>query len=167
MQIHERYTYRMHDLSEFMKSLMQRFTRWHNRMTKRRGNLWEETFKSVVVEDGIASRDDGGLHRLEPGAGRDGGGSGGIPVEFSYGEAVGGGGKGDGKKARAGLVRAIMADKGTKRTRGTGRARFRGNTGCCCYRRAWRKPGCGERRRRFGNEGGEEGSEDREGGCGD
>ncbi len=34
MQIHERYTYRMHDLSEFMKTLLQRFTRWHNRMTK-------------------------------------------------------------------------------------------------------------------------------------
>jgi hypothetical protein len=34
-----------------MKSVMQRFTRWHNRMHKRRGNLWEETFKSGVVED--------------------------------------------------------------------------------------------------------------------
>jgi len=30
----------------------------------------------------------------------------------SYGEAMGGGPKGDGKKARAGLVRAIMAHKG-------------------------------------------------------
>jgi REP element-mobilizing transposase RayT len=55
LRIHERFTYRMHDLSEFMKTLLQRFTRWHNARTKRRGNLWEETFKSVVVEDGLAS----------------------------------------------------------------------------------------------------------------
>ena len=32
--------------SEFMKTLLQRFTRWHNRRTKRCGNLWEDTFKS-------------------------------------------------------------------------------------------------------------------------
>ncbi len=31
--IHERYTYRMHDLSEFMKTLLQRFTRWFNART--------------------------------------------------------------------------------------------------------------------------------------
>jgi hypothetical protein len=37
------------------------------------------------------------------------------PAEYrwsSYGEAMGGGPRGDGKKARAGLVRAIMAHKG-------------------------------------------------------
>jgi hypothetical protein len=90
---------------------MQRFTRWHNRMHKRRGNLWEETFKSVVVEDGVASRTMAAYIDLNPvraGMVED-------PAEYrwsSYGEAVGGGGKGDGKKARAGLVRAIMADKG-------------------------------------------------------
>jgi REP element-mobilizing transposase RayT len=39
-RIHERFTYRMHDLSEFMKTLLQRFTRWHNTRTGRRGNLW-------------------------------------------------------------------------------------------------------------------------------
>jgi hypothetical protein len=44
----------MRDLSEFMKTLLQRFTRWHNRRTKRKGNLWEENFKSVVAEDGEA-----------------------------------------------------------------------------------------------------------------
>jgi len=42
--------------SEFMKTLLQRFTRWHNGRTKRKGNLWEENFKSVVVEDGEAAR---------------------------------------------------------------------------------------------------------------
>ena len=41
-RIHERFTYRMHDLSEFMKTLLQRFTRWHNMRTKRREeNAWQ------------------------------------------------------------------------------------------------------------------------------
>jgi hypothetical protein len=46
--------YLVHDWSEFMNTLRQRFTRWHNTRTKRRGNLWEGPFKSVVVEDGLA-----------------------------------------------------------------------------------------------------------------
>jgi hypothetical protein len=39
--IHERYTYRMHDLGEFMKTLLQRFTRWFNWKHERTGTLWE------------------------------------------------------------------------------------------------------------------------------
>lgn len=27
--IHKRFTYRMHDLGEFMKGLLQRYTQWH------------------------------------------------------------------------------------------------------------------------------------------
>ena len=54
--IHARFTYRMHDLSEFMKGLLIRFTRWFNRMHSRSGTLWEERFKSVIVESGVASR---------------------------------------------------------------------------------------------------------------
>ena len=109
-QIHERFTYRMHDLSEFMKTLLQRFTRWHNARTKRRGNLWEETFKSVVVEDGLASKTMAAYIDLNPvraGMVPD-------PAEYrwsSYGEAMGATGK-SGAKAKAGLVRAVMADKG-------------------------------------------------------
>jgi hypothetical protein len=109
-QIHERFTYRMHDLSEFMKTLLQRFTRWHNTRTKRRGNLWEETFKSVVVEDGLASKTMAAYIDLNPvraGMVED-------PAEYrwsSYGEAMGATGK-SGAKAKAGLVRAVMADKG-------------------------------------------------------
>ena len=111
-QIHERFTYRMHDLSEFMKTLLQRFTRWHNTRTKRRGNLWEETFKSVVVEDGLASKTMAAYIDLNPvraGMVAD-------PAEYrwsSYGEAVGGGIKGNGKKAREGLVRACMSHQGS------------------------------------------------------
>ena len=55
-KIHARYTYRMHDLSEFMKGVMQRFTQWFNGRHKRSGTLWERRFKSVVVEDGLALR---------------------------------------------------------------------------------------------------------------
>ena len=47
---------RMWDLSQFMKTLKQRFTRWFNRTHGRRGTLWEERFKSVLVEDGHAAR---------------------------------------------------------------------------------------------------------------
>jgi putative transposase len=120
-QIHERFTYRMHDLSEFMKTLLQRFTRWHNTRTKRRGNLWEETFKSVVVEDGVAAKTMAAYIDLNPvraGMVKN-------PEEYrwsSYGEAIGGRVKGDsltrsgvfgnGKTARAGLVRALKAHQG-------------------------------------------------------
>jgi REP element-mobilizing transposase RayT len=45
------YRERMYNLAEFMRSLKQRFSRWHNRRYERRGTLWEERFKSVLVED--------------------------------------------------------------------------------------------------------------------
>jgi hypothetical protein len=46
----------MHNLSEFMKALLIRFTRWFNRTHERSGTLWEERFKSVIVESGVAAR---------------------------------------------------------------------------------------------------------------
>ncbi|MGB0993276.1 MAG: transposase [Akkermansiaceae bacterium] len=51
-----KYTCRMHDLSEFMKGLKQKFTQWYNAANGRRGTLWEGRFKSVLVEDGYAAR---------------------------------------------------------------------------------------------------------------
>ena len=42
---------RMYSLSEFMGCVKQRFTRWHNAKTGRRGTIWEERFGSVVVEE--------------------------------------------------------------------------------------------------------------------
>ncbi len=42
---------RMHDLSEFMKTLKQRFSIWYNRNHDNRlGTLWMDRFKSVLVE---------------------------------------------------------------------------------------------------------------------
>jgi REP element-mobilizing transposase RayT len=40
----------MWDISMFMKFLKQRFTQWFNRQYDRKGTLWEERFKSVLVE---------------------------------------------------------------------------------------------------------------------
>jgi len=47
--LRERYLYRMYDLSEFVKTLKQRFTQGHNRRRGRRGTLWEGRFKSVLI----------------------------------------------------------------------------------------------------------------------
>jgi putative transposase len=110
-EIHERFTWRMHDLSQFMQGFLQRYTQWHNGKTKRKGHLWEDRFKSVIVEDGSASKTMAAYIDLNPVRA-------GIvknPEEYrwsSYGEAIGGGPKGNGKKARAGLLRAMRAHKG-------------------------------------------------------
>ncbi len=110
-EIHERFSYRMHNLGEFMKGLLQRYTQWHNRAHSRTGRLWEDRFKSVIVEDGVAAKTMAAYIDLNPvraGMVKD-------PAEYrwsSYGEAIGGGAKGTGKTARAGLVRALRAHKG-------------------------------------------------------
>ncbi len=44
------YLDRMWDVSSFMKLVKQRFSQWFNRMHKRKGTLWEERFRSVLVE---------------------------------------------------------------------------------------------------------------------
>jgi len=56
LELKAKYTCRMHDLSEFMKGLKQRFTQWFNGHHGRRGTLWEGRFKSVLVQDGYAAR---------------------------------------------------------------------------------------------------------------
>jgi REP element-mobilizing transposase RayT len=110
-RIHERYTYRMHDLGEFMKVLLLRFSRWFNTKHKRTGALWESRFKSVLVEEGEAAKTIAAYIDLNPvraGIVED-------PAAYrwsSYGEAMGGGARGNGKKARAGLVRALRAHRG-------------------------------------------------------
>ena len=42
---------RMHDISQFMKTLKQRFSIWYNRSHGRVGTLWSERFKSTLVEE--------------------------------------------------------------------------------------------------------------------
>ena len=53
--LRQRFLRRMWDLSVFMRELKQGFSRWFNRCNERRGYLWEERFKSVLVEDGHAT----------------------------------------------------------------------------------------------------------------
>ncbi|MFZ9936888.1 MAG: transposase [Luteolibacter sp.] len=140
--IHERFTYRMQDLSEFMKGLLQRFTQWFNRRHSRSGTLWEDRFKSVIVEDGVAARTMAAYIDLNPvraGMVQD-------PADYrwsSHGEAVGGGKKGNGKKAREGLVRAYFCDHGVGFDAGKWQEVSR------LYRRMMglalgKKPGCAE-----------------------
>ena len=110
--IHKRFSYRMQDLGEFMKGLLQRFTQWFNRTHSRTGRLWEDRFKSVIVEDGVAAKTISAYIDLNPvraGMVKD-------PADYrwsSYGEATGGRSKGNGKTARAGLVRALRAHQGS------------------------------------------------------
>lgn len=110
-RIHERFTYRMHDLGEFMKGVLQRYTQWHNRKHSRTGRLWENRFKSVIVEDGVAARTIAAYIDLNPVRA-------GIVNEpagyrwSSYGEAIGDGSRGHGSTARAGLVRVWGAHLG-------------------------------------------------------
>ncbi len=49
-EIIARYQARRFSLSLFIKELKQRYTRWHNRRHGRTGTLWENRFRSVLVE---------------------------------------------------------------------------------------------------------------------
>jgi len=103
-QLRERMTCRMYDLSMFMKDLKQRFTQWFNRVHKRKGTLWEERFRSVLVEGSegalmtVASYID--LNPVRAGLSKD-------PARYTYcgyGEAI----KGD-RAAQRGLERLAEA----------------------------------------------------------
>ena len=54
----ECYFNQMWDVSQFMKVLKQRFTQWFNgsRPLRRKGTLWEDRFRSVLVESGEVLR---------------------------------------------------------------------------------------------------------------
>jgi putative transposase len=92
---------RMWDVSAFMKSLKQRFSQWFNKNSKRRGTLWEDRFRSVLVESGAALGTMATYIDLNPmraGMVKD-------PADYrwcSYGAAVGGN-----KAARSGLKSVV------------------------------------------------------------
>ena len=48
-QLRAKYLQRMYDLSEFVKTLKQRYSQSYNRRHGRKGTLWEERFKSVLI----------------------------------------------------------------------------------------------------------------------
>jgi REP element-mobilizing transposase RayT len=84
------YLRRMCNLPVFVKELKERFSRWYNKHHNRRGTLWMERFKSVLVEDGEALRTMAAyidLNPLRAGMVKD-------PKDYrwcGYGEAMGGG----------------------------------------------------------------------------
>jgi hypothetical protein len=49
-ELRDRWFARMWDISAFMKVLKQRLTQWFNGRHARRGTLWEDRFRSVLVE---------------------------------------------------------------------------------------------------------------------
>ena len=51
LEYRERLVSRMYDVSVFMQELKKRFTWWYNKRVGRKGPLWEDRFKSVLVED--------------------------------------------------------------------------------------------------------------------
>lgn len=90
---------RMGDVSAFVKTLKQRYSMSYNARHKRTGTLWEERFKSVLVENGetakaaVAAYID--LNPVRAGIVKD-------PKDYrwsGYGEACGGG-----RAAREGLI---------------------------------------------------------------
>jgi putative transposase len=50
------YLDRFCSLERFMKELKERFSRWFNKRHGRRGTLWQERYRSILVEDGEALR---------------------------------------------------------------------------------------------------------------
>jgi putative transposase len=95
----EAFRKRFCDLSCFVKELKERFSRWFNKHHSRRGTLWMDRFKSVLVEDGEALRTMAlyiDLNPVRAGLVED-------PKDYrwtGYGEACGGS-----KRARRGLCR--------------------------------------------------------------
>ncbi|NCD34617.1 MAG: hypothetical protein EOL87_14525 [Spartobacteria bacterium] len=98
----QRYLRRMHDISEFMKQLKQRFSRWYNRSNQRKGALWDSRFKSVLVEPGRPLRTVAAYIEMNPVRA----GMVGDPQFYrfgGFGEAMGGG-----MAARNGITRIVQ-----------------------------------------------------------
>ena len=53
-ELRERFFSTMWDVSYFMRVLKQRFSQWYNGAHDRKGTLWEERFRSVLVEADVA-----------------------------------------------------------------------------------------------------------------
>jgi REP element-mobilizing transposase RayT len=53
-ELRERFFSTMWDVSYFMRVLKQRFSQWYNGAHDRKGTLWEERFRSVLVDPDVA-----------------------------------------------------------------------------------------------------------------
>lgn len=61
----ESFKRRMGDLSRFMKEVKERFSRWYNKRHGRRGTLWMDRFKSVLVEGNQGGCGERETHRVD------------------------------------------------------------------------------------------------------
>ena len=111
---------RMYDLSHYMQTLKQRYSQWYNRHASRRGTLWEQRFKSVLVEGSrnalltMAAYID--LNAVRAGMVKD-------PKDYrwsGYGEALGGG-----QRAREGVRRLLETAGGRPVAWNTARLTYR------------------------------------------
>lgn len=98
-EFYEKVRARMYDISEFFKALKQQFSVWYNSEKNRKGTLWEERFRSVIIEGSRAALMNVSayieLNSVRAGICRD-------PKDYrwcSYTEAVAGG-----KVARRGII---------------------------------------------------------------
>jgi hypothetical protein len=48
------YRKKLEDISEYVKSIKQTFSRWYNKQNNRKGYFWGDRFKSVMLEEGNA-----------------------------------------------------------------------------------------------------------------
>jgi REP element-mobilizing transposase RayT len=100
-ELMDRFRKRFCDVTLFMKELKERFSRWFNKHHGRRGTLWMDRYKSVLVQDGDALRTMAAYIDLNPvraGLVKD-------PKDYrwcGYAEAVAGS-----KRARRGLCRVM------------------------------------------------------------
>lgn len=54
-EFYEKMRNRMFNLSSFLKDLKLKFSKWYNKENERKGTLWEERFKSLLVESTLQS----------------------------------------------------------------------------------------------------------------
>jgi hypothetical protein len=114
----QRFKDRFCDVSLFTKELKERFSRWFNKQNGRRGTLWMDRFKSVLVEGEAALATMAAYIDLNPV--RAGITDDPMSYEFSgYGDAAGGS-----KRARRGLCKALNLPQGSWESRGLARYRL-------------------------------------------
>ena len=61
----ESFKRRMGDLSRFVKEVKERFSRWYNKRHERKGTLWMDRFKSVLIEGNVGRRGEREADRVD------------------------------------------------------------------------------------------------------
>jgi len=123
-----KYKKRFCDLSLFVKELKERFSRWFNKKNDRRGTLWMDRFKSVLVEDGESLRTISAyidLNAVRAGIVED-------PKDYrwcGYAEAVAGS-----KRARRGLCQVMEVPQDSWSSKGFNQS---GKRGSGAWYRCW------------------------------